>query len=267
MTFPRKLRDAKAAIAVLRQSCGASLSLRHRRLRDPPTKHRQLREFRVEIDDAGRSACDYFSWLYRPRVVYIELNVVAGKRRAPGRPALRRVKAVPRTLRNDGHHSGAKHEGLRRPVVADNFQGLPALENVNSGCVRSQISRTRGGAASPSRISPCTVSPITLGRSDLPIPCSRALLVPGRRRIESHQKTPASRRCCAAPLFRKARRISEASRIFLTTLPAGHGLAALKPRSPVFSAQHGFAPLTRVAPAHVGARRIGYWLVVVWKPV
>jgi len=58
----------------------------------------------------------------------------------------------------------------------------------SSGCVRSQISRTRGGAASPSRISPCTVSPITLGRSDLPIPCSRALLVPGRRRIESHKR-------------------------------------------------------------------------------
>src|SRR6267378_4133310 len=39
MAFPGKLRDAKAAIAVRRQSCGASLSLRHRRLRGPPRKH------------------------------------------------------------------------------------------------------------------------------------------------------------------------------------------------------------------------------------
>ena len=80
------------------------------------------RRVRIGFVEIGRA---------RPGVIDIELDVVTGKRRAPGRPALRRTKAVPRSLRNDGDHSGANHEGLRRPVVADNVQGLPALENVN----------------------------------------------------------------------------------------------------------------------------------------
>src|SRR3984893_18208682 len=41
--------------AVGSQSCDAPLCLRPRRLRGP-SEHLQLREFRVEIDDAGRSA-------------------------------------------------------------------------------------------------------------------------------------------------------------------------------------------------------------------
>ena len=55
MTFPRELRGAEGAVAVGSQSCAASLSIRHRRLRRPPAEHRQLREFGVEIDDARRS--------------------------------------------------------------------------------------------------------------------------------------------------------------------------------------------------------------------
>src|SRR4029077_9797941 len=131
MAFPGKLRDAEAAVAVRSQWRSAALAIRHRRLRGPAMEHGSLREFCVEIDDAGRSGCYYFLRLHRPRVVDIELNVVAGKRRAPGRPALCRVKAVPRTPRNDGDHSGAKHKGLWRPVIANNIQGLRTVENVN----------------------------------------------------------------------------------------------------------------------------------------
>src|SRR5260370_946046 len=66
------------------------------------------------------------------RVVDIEFDVLAGKRRHGHlRRALRRVKAMPCALRNDGDHSGAKLEGLGRPVIADNFQGLRTVENVN----------------------------------------------------------------------------------------------------------------------------------------
>src|SRR6516225_8136323 len=39
MAFPRKLRDAKDAVAVRCQSRSAALSLRHRRLRGPPPEH------------------------------------------------------------------------------------------------------------------------------------------------------------------------------------------------------------------------------------
>jgi hypothetical protein len=55
MTFPCKLGGEKSAVAVGSQSCAASLSIRHRRLRGSSTEHCQLREFCVEIDDAGRS--------------------------------------------------------------------------------------------------------------------------------------------------------------------------------------------------------------------
>src|SRR5260370_30488494 len=53
MTFARELRGSEGAVAVGGQSCGAALSIRHRRLRGPATEHGQLREFGVEIDDAG----------------------------------------------------------------------------------------------------------------------------------------------------------------------------------------------------------------------
>src|SRR5215469_18046345 len=130
VTFPGKLRDVKAAIGVGRQSCGAALALRHRRLRGSAAEHRELREFRGEIDNAGRSAWHYPLWLCRPRVIDIELDVVAGKRRAPGRPALRGAKPMPRALRNDSDHSGAELERLGRPLVAHDVEDLRAVENV-----------------------------------------------------------------------------------------------------------------------------------------
>src|SRR5215469_604530 len=131
MTFPGEFCDEQAAVSIGSQSSAAALSVRDRRLRGPAAEHRQLLEFRVEIDDAGRSARHDPLWLCRPRVVDIELDVVAGKRRAPGRPALRRAKAVPRALWHDRDHSGANLEGLRRTVVADNVEDLHAVENVN----------------------------------------------------------------------------------------------------------------------------------------
>jgi hypothetical protein len=39
VTFPGKLRNAKTAIPVRRQTCAAALAIRHRRLRGPPTEH------------------------------------------------------------------------------------------------------------------------------------------------------------------------------------------------------------------------------------
>ena len=38
---------------------------------------------------------------------------------------------MPRTLRVDGNHSGAEHERLGRPVVAHDFQGGGAVEDVD----------------------------------------------------------------------------------------------------------------------------------------
>src|SRR4051794_30271274 len=38
---------------------------------------------------------------------------------------------MPRTPWNDGDHSGTKYEGLGRPIVADNIEGLRTVENVN----------------------------------------------------------------------------------------------------------------------------------------
>src|SRR5260370_12365871 len=79
MTFPRELGGEKGAVAIGSQSSAASLSIRHRRLRGPSTEHGQLREFCVEIDDAGRSAL-HFSLrlaLCRPGVIDIELDMLA----------------------------------------------------------------------------------------------------------------------------------------------------------------------------------------------
>src|SRR5712691_9794715 len=59
MTFPGELGGEKDAVAVGSQTCAASLSISHRRLRGPSTEHCQLREFCVEIDDAGRSALHF----------------------------------------------------------------------------------------------------------------------------------------------------------------------------------------------------------------
>src|SRR5882672_12126157 len=55
MVCPRGLYGQKEAIAVGSQSRDASLCLGSRRL-GGPSEHVQLREFRVEIDDAGRFA-------------------------------------------------------------------------------------------------------------------------------------------------------------------------------------------------------------------
>src|ERR1700726_3975002 len=130
MTFPRELGGEKGAVAIGSQSSAASLSIRHRRLRGPSTEHRQLRELGIEIDDAGCSAWHHSLWFRRPRVGDIMLDVVAGKRRAPGRPALCGAKAVPCALWDDGDHSGAELERLGRPVVADDVEDRRAVENV-----------------------------------------------------------------------------------------------------------------------------------------
>src|SRR5438128_1284639 len=65
--------------------------------------------------------------LDRPRVVNIELDMLAGiGRREHYRHAVRRVKAVPRTLRIDSDHSCAEREKLG-PVLAHDFQGSSAV--------------------------------------------------------------------------------------------------------------------------------------------
>src|SRR5207244_9479850 len=79
MTFPRELGGEKGAVAIGSQSSAASLSIRHRRLRGPSTEHCQLREFGLEIDDAGRHGhCSFRLAVYRPRIVDIELDMLAG---------------------------------------------------------------------------------------------------------------------------------------------------------------------------------------------
>src|SRR5438874_11164395 len=72
MTFPGKLRNVKAAIAVRRQWSRTPLSMRHLRLRSPSTEHRQLRELGIEIDDAGCSAWHHSLWFRHPRIVDIK---------------------------------------------------------------------------------------------------------------------------------------------------------------------------------------------------
>src|ERR1700682_4133844 len=58
MIFARELDGEEEAVAVGSQSGDPSLSIRHRRLRGP-SAHGQLRDFGVEIDDAGRSALHF----------------------------------------------------------------------------------------------------------------------------------------------------------------------------------------------------------------
>src|SRR5216683_6516399 len=85
--------------------------------------------FRNSFDRQG--PCSGWLALYRPRVLDIELDMLDGKgRRGHYRHALRRVKAVPRTLRNNNDHSCAKRERLG-PVLADDFQGRRAVEDVD----------------------------------------------------------------------------------------------------------------------------------------
>ena len=55
MIFPGGLEGQKQAVAVGSQLCDASLAIRRRRTGGPP-EHCQLRDFCVEVDDAGRFA-------------------------------------------------------------------------------------------------------------------------------------------------------------------------------------------------------------------
>jgi hypothetical protein len=133
MTLARELGGGEGAVAVGRQSSRTPLAIHHRRLRGPVAEHRQLGEFCVEIDKAGRSGhCSCLLALCSPRVGDIELDMLARKgRRVNVRRALQRVTAVPCTLRNDNDHSGANRESLGRPVVAHDFQHRSAVEDVN----------------------------------------------------------------------------------------------------------------------------------------
>src|SRR5438105_13994012 len=56
--------------------------------------------------------------------------MLAGEGRRGHFRRARRVKAVPRTLRNDGDHSSTERERLR-PVLAGDFQCRSAVEDVN----------------------------------------------------------------------------------------------------------------------------------------
>src|SRR6266436_9794910 len=64
-----------------------------------------------------------------PRVVDIERDYLAGKGCCGHqRHALRRLKAVPSTLRINRDHPGAESEGLG-PILAEDFQGRSAVES------------------------------------------------------------------------------------------------------------------------------------------
>src|SRR3984893_13436676 len=77
----------------------------------------------------SESSCRFA--LDRPTVVDIELDNLAGKGcRGHQRHALRRVKAVPSTLRINRDHPGAESEGLG-PILAEDFQGRSAVEDVD----------------------------------------------------------------------------------------------------------------------------------------
>lgn len=128
MTRPRKLRDTKAAVTVGGQSRAAAPSLRHGRSRGPAAENRELREFCIEIDDGGRriSRFAFRRWLCRPRIVDIELDALAGKRRRTEmRVALGRKKAVPGTLRND----------VIIPALRAKLLGGPSSQTISSVAV------------------------------------------------------------------------------------------------------------------------------------
>ena len=74
-----------------------------------------------------------YAWRWaRDESIDIELHVVSGEgRRGHFRLAFPRERAVPRTLRNDSDYSGAKRKELGRSLVADNFQGRSAVEDVD----------------------------------------------------------------------------------------------------------------------------------------
>src|ERR1700674_2968253 len=94
MTFPRELGGEKGAVAIGSQACAASLSIRHRRPRGPSTEHCQLREFYVEIDNAGRSAFHFSLHL-------LTAVCIAARRRA-------------RATRSRGSHNGSEPRRPRR---------------------------------------------------------------------------------------------------------------------------------------------------------
>src|SRR5437763_1538599 len=86
----------------------------------------------IEKRSTRHGHCSCRLALYRAGVVDIELDMLARKRACGSlRRAIRRVKAVPRPLRNDSHHSRAEQERLRRPVIAYDFQGRRAVEDMN----------------------------------------------------------------------------------------------------------------------------------------
>src|SRR5579864_9713081 len=94
MPFSRELGGGEGAVTVGRQSRGAALPIGHRRSRGPPTEHRQLREFRIEVDDARHSALLGFA-AGLPRVVDIALDMLAGKGRQAEMGVALGVTAVP----------------------------------------------------------------------------------------------------------------------------------------------------------------------------
>src|SRR5215472_5270425 len=76
--------------------------------------------------------CSSLLALDRPRVVDIELDDLAGSGCGGHQgDTLRRVKAVPRTLRVDSDHARAEHERPGRPVIASEFEGRSTVEDVN----------------------------------------------------------------------------------------------------------------------------------------
>src|SRR6266478_277947 len=110
-----RLNTAAAPEGVPAACPGGSLVSRSGAAGSAAQRHRLL-------DAHGRCSCRLA--LYCPRVVDIELYMFAGKgRHGHLRRALRRVKAMPCALRNDGDRSSAKLEELGRPVIAHDFEG------------------------------------------------------------------------------------------------------------------------------------------------
>src|SRR5277367_1567476 len=71
-------------------------------------------------------------WLRRPRIVGVGSDMIGRPgRRGHQRHPIRRAKAMPGSLWDDGHHPGADRDGLRRPVLDDDIQGRRPVKNVH----------------------------------------------------------------------------------------------------------------------------------------